>query len=76
MVFFASQEKRKQAAKINVARIDQLESQNDSLIKGLAFVGKIVIKHDSIVADRQWKRDRAGRRGETLGALINVLRNK
>ena len=57
----------------NNSRMDQLEQQVDTVESGLIFIGNMAIKHDSIVADKQWKRDRSARRGEFWGSLLKTI---
>ena len=55
------------------SRLDRTEQRIDTVESGLLFVGNVVMKHDSIVADKQWKRDRAERRGAFWGNLIKTI---
>ena len=57
----------------NNTRMDQLEQQVDTVASGLIFIGNMAMKHDSIVADKQWKRDRSARRGEFWGGLLKTI---
>lgn len=61
------------AQAVDYSRLDATDSRIDTLESGLLFVGNLVVKHDSIVADKQWKRDRAIRRGQFWGGFIGTL---
>lgn len=54
-------------------KITDVKRGTDSTNKAVVWLGTQVMRHDSIVADRQWKRDRAAKRGEFWGSLVKVL---
>jgi hypothetical protein len=62
-----------QSQSIDNDRNDIQDDRLDSLSSAVVFVGSIAVKHDSVIADKQWKRDRAERRGKFWGGLIGTL---
>ncbi len=54
-------------------KITDVKRGADSTNKAVVWLGTQVMRHDSIVADRQWKRDRAERRGLFWGNLAKAL---
>jgi len=61
------------AMAINCTRLDILEQDADSTKKAVVWIGNIAMKHDSAIADRDWKRDRSVRRGQFWGGIIKSL---
>jgi hypothetical protein len=45
----------------------------DSMKRAIVWVGNVAMKHDSAIADRDWKRDRSVRRGQFWGGIIKSL---
>jgi hypothetical protein len=54
-------------------QINSLHAQIDTLKAITYILNKSVTKHDSIVSERQFKRDRAERRGLFAGNLIKAF---
>jgi uncharacterized coiled-coil protein SlyX len=68
------------AQAITNSRLDDLEQEQafqykdvDSLKKAVVWVGTIAVKHDSIVADKEWKKDRAERRGRFWAGVVKTI---